>query len=51
MFSLTYLVLDFAVVCTWDLSTSQWAHTCNENVLKARFQDVQNVNSEDVHKT
>ena len=30
---------------------SQRAHTCTENVLKTRFQDVQNVNSEDVHKT
>ena len=28
----------------------QWAHTCTENVLKTRFQDVQNVNPEDVHK-
>ena len=26
------------------------AHTCTENVLKTRFQDVQNVNSEDIHK-
>ena len=30
---------------------SQRAHTCTENVLKTRFQDVQNVDSEDVHKT
>ena len=27
------------------------AHTCSENALKTRFQDVQNFNSEDVHKT
>ena len=27
---------------------NQWAHTCTENVLKTRFQDVQNINSEDV---
>ena len=30
---------------------TQPAHTCTENVLKTRFQDIQNVNSEDVHKT
>ena len=28
-----------------------WAHTCTENVPKTRFQDVQNVDSEHVHKT
>ena len=28
---------------------TQRAHTCTENVLKTRFQDVLNVNSEDVH--
>ena len=32
--------------------SSQQAHTCTEiDVLKTRFQDVQDVNSEDVHKT
>ena len=31
-------------------AVSQRAYTCTENVLKTRFQDVQNVNSEDVHK-
>ena len=30
---------------------SQWAHTSTENFLKTRFQDDQNVNSEDVRKT
>ena len=30
---------------------TQQAHTCTENILKKRFHDVQNVNSEDVHKT
>ena len=30
---------------------TQRAHICTENVLKTRFQDVQNVNSDDVHKT
>ena len=30
---------------------SQRAHTCTENVLKARFQDVQNINSEDALKS
>ena len=29
----------------------QRAHTCTENVLKTRFQDVRNFNLEDVHKT
>ena len=37
----------------WPLGdvAAQQAHTCTENVLKTRFQEVQNVNSEDVHKT
>ena len=30
---------------------TQRAHTCTENVFKTRFQDVQNVNSEDIHMT
>ena len=30
---------------------TQRAITCTKDVLKTRFQDVQNVNSEDVHKT
>ena len=30
---------------------TQRAHTCTENVLPTRFQDVQNVNLEDVHET
>ena len=39
----------------WDfrwvaISIMEWADTCTENVLKTRFQDVQNVNSEDFHK-
>ena len=33
------------------LGASQRIHTCTENVLKTRFEDVQNVNSEDVHDT
>ena len=28
---------------------AQQAHTCTENVFKTSFQDVQNVNAEDVH--
>ena len=30
---------------------TQRAHTCTENVPKTRFQDVHNVNAENVHKT
>ena len=30
---------------------SQWAVTCTKDILKTRLQDVQNINSEDVHKT
>ena len=33
------------------IGPSMQAHTCTEIVLKTRFQDVQNINSEDVHTT
>ena len=36
---------------TWASDGSKRAHTCTKNVLKTRFLDVQNVNSNDVHKT
>ena len=29
----------------------QGEHTCTENVLKTRLQDIQNFNLENVHKT
>ena len=47
----------YASLCLGDLcsvlnnKTSQRTHSCTENVLKTRFQDVQSVNSEGVHKT
>ena len=31
------------------IHNTQRAHTCTENVLKTRFQGIQNVSSEDVH--
>ena len=33
------------------MEITQWAHTCTENVMETCFQDVQNVYSEDAHKT
>ena len=36
---------------TYRAVDSQRANTSTKNVIKTRFQDVQNVNSEDVHQT
>ena len=43
----SYLLMTCLLVSTMDYIGSQRAHTCAESILKTRFQDVQNVNSED----